>query len=396
MKKIFSSIVITLTLFVACSDDIQKSEPQVRNIILMIGDGMGVAQIYAGYTVNKGKLNLEKASYIGFSKTSSANNYITDSGAGATAISTGHKTNNEHIGIDEKGIIRKTILESAEEKGLSTGIVVTCPITHATPAAFYGHQNSRFEYEKLAKDIVHSGIDIFIGGGSINFEKRTDSLNYSDSLRKKGYLIVYDLDSIQPDISKKTGCFVTDEDLRPVFQGRGNYLQKAAHIAMNILGKNKNGFFMMIEGSQIDWGGHKNNTEYITGEMVDFDRAVGEVFTYADRHPGTLVIVTADHETGGMALVGGDIRSGKIEAKYSTNMHTGVMVPVFAYGTGAEEFAGIYENTEIYYKMMKLLNLIGILFDQVLAYSESTFLLCFRSWSNHSSLNNSKYSITSR
>jgi alkaline phosphatase len=324
----------------------------------LIGDGMGVAQIYAGYTANKGNLNLEKANYIGFSKTSSANNYVTDSGAGATAISTGYKTNNEYIGLDEQAIFRKTILESAEENGLSTGIVVTCPIAHATPAAFMAHQESRYNYENIAVDIVHSGVDLFIGGGKVNFENRKDSLNYSDSLRKRGYIISYNIDSIQLENIKKTGCFISDDELLPVYKGRGNYLPRATKLALNKLHRNEKGFFLMIEGSQIDWGGHANNIDYITGEMIDFDVAIGEAFKFADENPGTLVIVTADHETGGLALVGGDIKSGKVDARFSTNLHTGVMVPVFAYGSGSEEFSGIYENTEIYKKMMKLLNLL--------------------------------------
>jgi alkaline phosphatase len=357
MKKILSCTGAFLILLTTCSGDLAKDTVEVKNIILMIGDGMGIAQIYAGYTVNKGKLNLERTKFIGFSKTSSANNYVTDSGAGATAISTGYKTNNESIGLDKNGFVRKTILESAVEKGLATGLLVTCPIVHATPAAFVAHRNSRFDYENLAIYLVHSKIDLFIGGGRINFEHRKDSLNFTDSLLNRGYRIVSNIDSIQPENLCKTGCFVSDTELRPVYLGRGAYLPNATHLALRKLSNNKTGFFIMIEGSQIDWGSHKNITDYVTGEMIDFDRAVGEAIEFADRNPGTLVIVTADHETGGMALVGGDIKAGTVDACYSTNLHTGVMVPVFAYGTGAEEFAGIYENTEIYQKMMKLLKL---------------------------------------
>jgi alkaline phosphatase len=357
MKRILSITIALILLLIPSSNTFGKQVIKVKNIILLIGDGMGVAQIYAGYTANKGKLNLEKAKYVGFSKTSSANNYVTDSGAGATAISTGYKTNNEYIGLDDKAIPRKTILESAEENGLLTGILVTCPIAHATPAAFMAHQSSRFDYDRIAVDIVHSGVDLFIGGGKVNFENRKDSLNYSDSLRKRGYYISYNIDSIQPENIKKTGCFLTNDELLPIYKGRGNYLPKATKLALNKLHQNEKGFFIMIEGSQIDWGGHGNNIDYITGEMIDFDVAIGEAFEFADENPGTLVIVTADHETGGLALVGGDIKSGKVDARFSTNLHTGVMVPVFAYGTGSEEFAGIYENTEIYKKMMNLLNL---------------------------------------
>jgi alkaline phosphatase len=334
-----------------------KAETPVKNIILMIGDGMGVTQIYAGFTANKGHLNLQKAQYVGFSLTYSANEYITDSGAGATAISTGRKTKNYAIAVDTNGIPLKTILESAEEKGLSTGLVVTCPITHATPAAFIAHQVSREENAGIAKDFIGSGIDIFIGGGRLYFEDADGQYNYSDSLRKLGYSIVYDLKNVHPENTVNTGCFVADMDLPTMLNGRGNYLPEATRLALGKLAKNKEGFFIMIEGSQIDWGGHKNDLQYVITETIDFDKAVGEAFSFADEHPGTLVIVTADHETGGLSITGGNLKTGDIQAKFSTNEHTAVMVPVFAYGRGAEIFAGVYENTEIYYKMMQALGL---------------------------------------
>ena len=129
---------------------------------------------------------------------------------------------------------------------------------------------------------------------------------------------------------------------------------EATKIALSRLKKNENGFFIMIEGSQIDWGGHDNDISYQISEVIDFDKAVGEAMNFADNNPGTLVIVTADHETGGLALVGGDIKNGELQARYSSGDHTAVMVPVFAYGTGAAEFAGIYENTELFHKMIRL------------------------------------------
>lgn len=334
-----------------------QSEPRVKNIILMIGDGMGVAQIYAGYTVNKGSLNLEKATTTGFSKTSSANHYITDSGAGATAISTGKKTNNYYVGVDTRGKPIKTILEHAEEKGLSTGLVATSEITHATPAAFVSHVISRYEGMNIASDFVGSGIDIFIGGGRSNFEEREDSANISDSLRKEGYTIVYDLKSIRSKDKNNIGCLAANEHLPPVLNGRGDFLSDATNISLSRLSKNEKGFFIMIEGSQIDWGGHDNDLKYVVSEMIDFDNAIGEAFSFADKNPGTLVIITADHETGGLALVDGNIALGQVSGTFGTTNHTGVMVPVFAYGTGAEKFSGIYENTELYFKMMHLLNL---------------------------------------
>ena len=236
-------------------------------------------------------------------------------------------------------------------------MVATSAITHATPAAFVAHVASRNDSAAIDSQFVGSGIDIFIGGGRNHFELYEDSINYSDSLRNEGYKIVYDLESVNPRNNTKTGCFLANGHLPPVLLGRGEYLSEATILALEKLSQNKKGFFIMIEGSQIDWGGHANNLEYITSEMIDFDKAVGQALKFADNHPGTLVIVTADHETGGLALVDGEFTSGKVSGTFGTTSHTGVMVPVFAYGPGAEEFSGIYENTEIYHKMMRLLNL---------------------------------------
>ena len=350
MKK---SAVFTIGVLLAISCYSQVNEP-VKNIILLIGDGMGVAQVYAGYTANKGQLNLQRSQYSGFSITYSSSDYITDSGAGATAIATGKKTYNGAIGVDSEGMPVKTILETARDKGFGTGLVATCDITHATPASFVAHDTSRNDYEAIAMDFVGSGIDLFIGGGRDRFEKRSDSVNVSDMLREKGYSVTYSLDSLKGENEGKAACMVADVHLLPVLQGRGNYLPEATSIALNRLAENKNGFFIMIEGSQIDWGGHANNLDYIKTEMVDFDKAVGVAFDFADKNPGTLVIVTADHETGGLALVDGSLETGAVTGAFGTTNHTAVMVPVFSYGTGAALFAGMYQNTDIYYKMLKV------------------------------------------
>ncbi len=352
MKNIIFAFLAVMT-FSTCTSE-SKSEEQVKNIILMIGDGMGTAEIYAGYTMNKGVLNIERAQYVGFSKTSSADSYITDSGAAGTAIATGKKTYNGFVSVNTDSVPIRTILEIAENHDFSTGLVVTCAITHATPASFICHRTSRNDSLGLAADFLMTDIDIFIGGGRIHFEERADGMNISDSLRKNGYSIVYGLDEIREEDNNNIGCFVSDKHLSSVLNGRGDFLVDATRIALSRLRENEKGFFIMIEGSQIDWGGHDNNILYQTSEVIDFDKAVGEAMNFADNNPGTLVIVTADHETGGLALVGGDIKKGELEARYSSGYHTAVMVPVFAYGTGAEEFAGIYENTELFYKMLRL------------------------------------------
>jgi alkaline phosphatase len=243
----------------------------------------------------------------------------------------------------------------AEENKLSTGLVATSSILHATPASFIAHQPNRYMYPEIAGDFVHSGIDLFIGGGRYYFEDSTHS-NFSEKLRELDYSIVYDLDDIDPATTRKTGCLVADRDLPTISEGRGDYLPRATQIALEKLNQNENGFFVMIEASQIDWGGHDNDIQYILDETLDLDKAAGIAFDFADEHPGTLVIVTADHETGGLTLTGGNVNTGKVEAHFSTDSHTGVLVPVYAYGTGAEEFTGMYDNTELFQKMVKVLS----------------------------------------
>jgi len=325
-----------------------------KNIILLIGDGMGVSQVFAGLTANKGRLFIENCKYIGFSKTQSADNYITDSAAGGTALSSGVKTYNGAIGIDAQGIPVKTILEEASAKGLATGLVSTSAITHATPASFIAHQASRDSYEDIAADFLKTNIDVFIGGGLDHFTKRADGRNLVDSLKMKGYQVETEMDKIKKVKEGKLAGLTAGEHNGRMSE-RGDMLPVATETALKILSKKENGFFLMIEGSQIDWGGHAGSTIYVVEDMLDFDQVIGQALDFAADDKETLVIITADHETGGMALTDGSIENGIVKAAFPTGDHTAVMVPVFAYGPGAQEFIGIMENTDIHAKMKKLL-----------------------------------------
>jgi alkaline phosphatase len=332
-----------------------KSE-KPKNVIMMIGDGMGVSQIYAGLTANGGHLFLDNFKQIGFSKTQSSNNYITDSAAGGTALSTGQKTYNGAIAVNTDTIAIKTILEMAEEKGLATGLVSTSAITHATPASYIAHQGSRGSYEDIAADFLKTDIDVFIGGGYKHFAVRADQRDLTKELQEKGYQVLRDMDEIYKVKKGKLAGLTADEHNLPA-EKRLMSLPRSTETALNILEENEKGFFIMIEGSQIDWGGHQNNTGYIVGEMLDFDQAIGEALRFAAKNRETLIIVTADHETGGLALMGGDMNTGMVKGAFTTADHTGVMVPVFSYGPGAENFTGIIENTEIAKKIIELLDL---------------------------------------
>ena len=324
-----------------------------KNIILMIGDGIGVAQLYTAYAAKKDNLNIKRCPVAGLVNTSSADDLITDSAAAGTAMATGEKTNNGHIGVDQNGNALKSILEIAEEKGKATGLIATSAITHATPASFIAHHPDRHEYEALALDFLKTDIDVIIGGGKKYFTDREDGLNLIDSLQTNNYSLVFNMNEMQEFKGDKIAAFIFEEHGPKVFEGREHYLEKASAGAIEILKKDEDGFFLMIEGSQIDWGGHDQDLRYVTEESIDFDEAVGKVLDFAEQNGETLVIVTSDHETGGLTITGGDLNSGKIEGHFSTDHHTPVFVPLFAYGPGAENFGGLYENTEIFDKMMK-------------------------------------------
>ena len=351
-SKIICYLLFSLVFVSTGSTQRDKKKGHPKNIILMIGDGMGVAQIYAGLTANKGSLNLERCTYVGFHKNQAADDYVTDSGAGATAFSIGKKTFNGAIGVDATRVAQPTILEIAEDNKLATGLVVSCSITHATPAAFIAHQPSRAMVEEIAADFLKTDIDVFIGGGKKHFTQRKDGKNLLDSLKAKNYQVADTLTEIVKITSGKLAGFIADGEPPKVLEGRGDQLLQSTKTALTILQKNKKGFFMMVEGSQIDWGGHANDAAYTVNEMIDFDKAIGAVLDFAEKDGNTLVIITADHETGGMALINGDMNSGKVEAKFNTTGHTGVMVPVFSYGPGAEKFSGIYPNYAIFEKIM--------------------------------------------
>ncbi|HNW49510.1 MAG TPA: alkaline phosphatase [Prolixibacteraceae bacterium] len=325
-----------------------------RNVILMIGDGMGISQISAALFANQGSLFLNNFRYCGYSQTQSADNFITDSSAGGTALSCGERTNNGYVAVDTKKCKLKTILEYAEGKGLKTGLVSTSSITHATPASFIAHQESRGSYEDIASDFLKTDIDLFIGGGYKHFTQRADGKNLIDSLTAKGYSVFTCLDSLEAKNNGKIACLTASEHNGRVSE-RKDMLPKATRLAVKNLANGDQGFFLMVEGSQIDMGGHQNDVQYIVEEMLDFDQSIGEALKFASANKETLIIVTADHETGGLALLGGNEKDGQVKAGFATGNHSGVLVPVFAYGPGANQFTGIMKNTDIFKKIYALL-----------------------------------------
>lgn len=347
-----------------CSPEVDPSPPisskpaekKPTNIILMIGDGMGLTQISAAMYSNGNRLHLERMPITGLHKSYSSDKLVTDSAAGATAFSCGKKTYNGAIGVDADTVSCYTLLEEAEARNMPTGMVATSTIVHATPASFIAHQPYRKLYEAIAADFLATEIDYFVGGGKKYFDRREkDDRDLLAEFTAKGYQISdyfqRDFDLIKPDPTKNFGYLTSDDDPLPVSQGR-DYLLGASKKGLSHLKARDqgNGFFMMIEGSQIDWGGHANKTDYIITELLDFDATVGAVLDFAEADGNTLVVITADHETGGFAIQPGSTTDSIIGA-FTSDYHTATMIPVFAYGPGSKAFSGVYENTDIYHKI---------------------------------------------
>ncbi|WP_072011021.1 alkaline phosphatase [Aureispira sp. CCB-QB1] len=327
-----------------------------KNVIFLIGDGMGLTQITAGSIAKKTPLILEKFRQIGLVKTYSTK-LITDSAAGATAMATGSKTYNGAISMNIHQKKLKTILEYAEEKNWLTGIVTTATVTHATPACFYGHQPTRSRVnQKLAAEFMTKDIEVLMGGGWNYFKDGLDGRDLIAEAQEKGYFVTDNIEQVGDYRPEKMICLISAK-LPPKIEERGDFLPLAAKKAIDILSYPKSNFFLMIEGAQIDWGGHKNESDYIVEEMLDFDRTIQQAFDFAKKDGNTLVIVTADHETGGYSINGGSKKEGKVEGKFTSDYHTATMVPIFAYGPGAESFTGIMDNTEIFFKLKYLMNL---------------------------------------
>lgn len=317
----------------------------VKQVILMIGDGNGLAQISSGLFANGNELNLTQLRNIGLVKTQAADDFTTDSAAGATAYATGSKTNNRALGVDPSGKELANLPDILNSFGFNSGIITTDNLTGATPASFYAHHPERDDSEEIAAYLPKSQLDLFIGGGKSNFELQLENL------KKEGFTIVNNLEDFSPS---KIGYFSSQGSLPKMLDGRGGYLLNSTEFALEFLEKKDKPFFLMVEAANIDSGGHSNNSGMIVSEMLDFDMVIGKVIQYADQNPGTLVIITADHETGGVSIPQGDINGKTIELAYHSDDHTGIMVPIFAYGAHAGDFRGVYENTEVFHKIMSL------------------------------------------
>ena len=327
-----------------------------KNVILMIGDGMGLTQVSTAWVANHGNLNIDNFPVIGLKRTYAANKLITDSGAAGTALATGKKTNYHSVGVDTAGNSIPSLTDLASEKGLSTAVVVTCNLSDATPSAFCASNKDRDNEEEIAADYLNCNVDYIFGGGRNQFYKRKDGRNLFKEMEAKGYQVCFTWEETAKIETGKVFSVLDDGQL-PLYPERGEVLKDATLHALSLLARNDKGFFAMLEGSRIDDCGHWHDIPALINEMADFDQTIGKVLQWAEKDGETLVIVLADHETGGLSLLGGDISKGEVNGHYSTGGHSGIHVPVYAWGPGAEEFAGIYENTDIFNKIAELLKL---------------------------------------
>lgn len=362
---LLSSCDITLSLPILDETEVRDAlvkeyvneiNPQVKNVILIVGDGMGTAQVYSSI-VNQGENSqFLRFPYTGFSRTYSNNKYTTDSGAGGSALMTGHKVNNHAIAMSPEGDMFPSIFDIAKDYDMSTGFVVTSSVLDATPAATYAHVPYRKMYDTISLQMAQCSHDVMIGGDKNHFlpANRKDGLAPLDTLAKRGYDVVYTLDDMSKSNNGKICALLTD-DSPAAAPARGDLLTTGVRKALAVLNRNPKGFALMIEGSQIDWACHSNDSAYLQAEMADFEKMLKVVLDFAKNDGSTLVIVTADHETGGLALVSGSIEEQRNDYRFITGGHSGVMVPVFAYGPGARWFTGVQQNVEIPGKILQLL-----------------------------------------
>lgn len=357
-------------VFVLLFESITNAQTQKPiNVIFMIGDGMGVSQVTSAFYFGEGKPNFQNFKYVGLSETSSTSDRITDSAAGATALSTGQKTYKRAIGVDKDSVAIPTILEQLQDKGYKTGLVSLTSITHATPASYYAHIKDRDWHEDIALDFIKSDVDFAAGGGLKFFNKRKDKKNLLKDLLKKNYKI--DTVSLsKPTAGKRNLYLMAKDELPNKIQGRKDFLPEATQVALDYFSQENKPFFLMVEGSFIDWGGHATNAEMMVKEVLDFDKTIGVVMDFIKKNPNTLLVVTADHETGGASIgkfMQKDEATGKmkevkdkVQVNFIDSQHTAALVPVFAMGKGEELFSGVYPNNTIYHKLVEALKKSGV------------------------------------
>ena len=358
MKKTLILLLALLPLFLSAQQAKQQCPAHPRNVIFIVGDGMGTAQVYTSIIAQKGDNSaFLRFPYTGFSRTYSNNKYTTDSGAGGSALMTGHKVDNYHIAKGPDGTDYPSFLITAKHHfGKAAGFVVTSSVLDATPASTYAHVTYRKLFDSISMQMALCPFEVMIGNDAWSFQtaNRKDGKAPIDALMARGYEMAYTIQDLMRVKGHKICALLSGKEA-PAATKRGRMLTLGTLKAIEALNFYDNGFTLMVEGSQIDWACHNNDSAYLAAEMADFEDMLHAVLDFAERDGKTLVIVTADHETGGLTLKDGSVQQGVSRPSWSTGSHTGVMVPVFAYGPGAEQFTGIMQNTDFYNKILNLL-----------------------------------------
>lgn len=362
MKFKFKLYFLVILPIFLVGEVFSKTSEKPKSIILFIGDGMGVAQVTTAIMNNVGS-NFKRFTNGGLILTASTNSWITDSAASATAISTGVNTYNKAIGVDADQNKLKLLVDYASEAGKSFGIIATSSITHATPAAFYSNNLWRNEEFDIALQLSQSKVDVIIGAGYKFFlpedadGKRKDGRNLLNEMKKNDFSVVYDMaDLMSLDIEKTEKVIALlsygaiDKENNP-----SHKLADMTRVAIQILKKNGNGFFLMVEGAQIDWKAHDNDYKKMLFQLEDFNEAIGVGLDHAEEDNEMLILVTADHETGGLTLLQGLAKPQEFKDQWSTNGHSGSMIPLLATGVGSELFGGIMEMDELGRRIISLI-----------------------------------------
>ena len=327
----------------------------VRSVILMIGDGMGLTQVTAARIKSvgpDGRLYIDRMPVTALITTHSADWLVTDSAAAGTALATGRKTNNAMLSMAPDETALQTTLEAAQARNMSTGIIVTADMTDATPAAFAAHVKSRNDHPAIAHQLLQARINVLLGGGRALFApKPAEGSTKPDQgdLLKQAKQIGYDLVNSREELLAARGKYVLG-----LFQ-LGNLtthppepaLAEMTAKGIALLSRGDAAFFLMVEGSLIDGSCHGNDAMEAIRQTLLFDMAVGEALTFAQRDQRTLVVVTGDHETGGMAINDGTLDARNLVIAWTTKGHTGTAVPLYAFGPGAATFTGLHDNTDI-------------------------------------------------
>ncbi len=325
-----------------------------KNIVLIIGDGMGpgalkLTSLYQHAA--EGRLVLEQLPVASLCTTRSASSNVTDSAAASTAFACGYKTNNGYLGLDPAKALVTSFADLAHRDGRAVGLITSDAITGATPAGFYAHEISRNSYQGVADDAAASSFDVLIGNanGKAWFlpkdkkGERKDARNLLNEMKASGYVVAETPRSFaKASADKRVLGFMDAPTLEPE-----KSLGKLTEIALARLGKNDKGFFLMVECAITDAGGHGNKPELTVRGTLQVDWAVKRALTFARKQGDTLVLVTADHETGGLTCGVTNTPPGKLVMNYATTSHTGVPVKFYAYGPGAHLFSGKIDNTDI-------------------------------------------------